>query len=334
MHHRTPGSKGQQGDPHMKTKLTAFLLAALLLLSLGSCGAPAAGSSEEDGVLTIAATTYPIYEFATYVAGGMDGIEIELVVDQQISCLHDYTLTVDDMRTLERADVILINGAGLEAFMEDALATVDVPIIDCSEGIELLPYAGHEDHDHSGGEDESDHYDPHIWMDPNRAIVMMENIARGLAAVDDTYTESDYMSHLMMPSANISKMASNWQARFDALPEEQKYLITFHDGFAYLADAFDLTLLKSIEEEAGSEASAKDITEIVGMVREYGLPVIFVEENGSDATAKAIQRETGVEIGTLSMIMSDGPSYLDAMEQNLQTIYSGLTGEELSADAQ
>ena len=74
-------------------------------------------------------------------------------------------------------------------------------------------------------------------------------------------------------------------------------LITFHDGFQYFAAAYDLPLLASIEEEAGSEASAKEIVEITDLVKEKGIPVIFTEVNGSDATAQAIRRENGLRRG-------------------------------------
>ena len=318
----------------MRNKLPAGLLSGVLLLSLTACGAPTE-NKEDDGALTIAATTYPVYLLADMVIGDLDGLELKLVVDQQISCLHDYTLSVQDMRILEQADVILINGAGFEEFLDDVLETLDTPVIDCSEGVELLPYEGHEDHDHGEAEDDHDHYDPHIWMDPNRAIQMMENIAGGLAEVQEAYSEDDLLNHMRMPAAHIGEAAQEWKEAFDALPGTQRKLITFHDGFGYFADAFDLEILKAIEEEAGSEASAKDIKEIVGLVREYDIPVIFTEENDSDATAKAIQRETGVKIGTLSMLMSgNGLDYLQAMDQNLQTIYDGMTGEEMSTDAE
>ena len=83
-------------------------------------------------------------------------------------------------------------------------------------------------------------------------------------------------------------------------------LITFHDGFQYFAKAFHLPLLASIEEEAGSEASAHEIVEITELVKEHGIPAIFTEVNGSDATARAIARETGCRVAQLNMLM-DGP---------------------------
>ena len=104
--------------------------------------------------------------------------------------------------------------------------------------------------------------------------------------------------------------------------------MTFPDGFQYFAAAFDLELLKSIEEEEGSEASAAEIKEIVALIEEHDIPAIFTEKNGSDATAQAIARETGVAVYPLNMIMSGEGSgiqpYIDAMNANLQTIAQAL----------
>ena len=110
-------------------------------------------------------------------------------------------------------------------------------------------------------------------------------------------------------------------------------LITFHDGFQYFAAAYDLPLLASIEEEAGSEASAKEIVEITDLVKEKGIPVIFTEVNGSDATAQAIHRETGCAVAQLTMVM-DGPddqlvNYSNALLANAKAVIDGFAGEEL-----
>ena len=110
-------------------------------------------------------------------------------------------------------------------------------------------------------------------------------------------------------------------------------LITFHDGFQYFADAYGLTLLAAIEEEAGSEASAHEIVEITQLVREYEIPVIFTEVNGSDATAAAIARETGCQIAQLNMLM-DGPdnsigNYLSGITENAAVIINGFAGKEV-----
>ena len=286
----------------------------MLLLSACSGGNPTS-QGEEDGVLHVLATTYPVYLFTTAVTGEAEGVEVSLLVNQQTSCLHDYTLTVNDMKAIERADVIVMNGVGLEDFMSDALAHADAAIIDCSEGIELLPAQGHEGHDHDT------EYDPHIWMSEENAALMLENIGNGLGEIDPERQE-DYFRN--SSSANDALVCDS--AKLDALAG--KPLITFHDGFQYFAQATGLELLKAIEEEEGSEASAADIKEIVALIETYNIPAIFTEKNGSDATAQAIARETGVAVKQLDLIMSgDGTGiqpYLDAMQKNIDTIAEAL----------
>ena len=114
-------------------------------------------------------------------------------------------------------------------------------------------------------------------------------------------------------------------------------LVTFHDGFRYFAQFLDVPLLASIEEEEGSEASAKEINEITALVKEHDLPVIFTEANGSDATAQAISRETGCAVAQLTMLM-DGPDggtlsddYCGGLMENIRTIVNGFAGEEVLA---
>ena len=311
-------------------KLCLVLAAAVLLLS--ACTIKPGSSSGEEPRLTVLATTYPVYLLASAVTEGVEGIQVERLSTGQVSCLHDYTLSVDDMKKIQRADVIAMNGAGLEEFMEDALAVSDAVVIDCSQGVALLENLEH----HHEGEDHDDHdhghWDPHYWMDPERAGQMVANLQNGLAQADpehaSVYQENGQKAALLL---------STWDSDIrDLLAEEGMPeitgLITFHDGFQYFAQTYGLPLLAAIEEEAGSEASAKEINEITALVKEKGIPVIFTEVNGSDATAKAIARETGCAVAQLSMCM-DGPdgalsNYGDALRGNVAAIINGFAGEE------
>lgn len=294
-------------------RLWALALALALLAGCAPRGA-------EDGKAHILCTTYPVYLLTTAVTQGVDEVEVELLVNQQTSCLHDYTLTVEDMRAIERADVIVMNGAGLEDFMADALAQSDARIIDCSEGIGLLPAL---DHHHHEDENESEHEaDPHYWMDPANAQVMLENIAQGLAPALGVDGET-VQDNCRAAAGHLSEVAEVWQG----IPLDRGF-ITFHDGFQYFAGAFGLGLLKSIEEEEGAEASAKELKEIIELVRDNCIPAIFVEKNGSRRSADVIARETGCKVYELDMVMSgDGQGivpYIQAMEQNLATVKEAL----------
>lgn len=313
-------------------KILSILLAACLLAAAG-CSAPQSG--EEESRLTVVTSTYPVYLFASAVCDGVEGVTVERLNTGETSCLHDYTLSVDDMRMLEKADVVVLNGAGLEDFMSDALATSSAQVIDCSEGVELLENLAHdheegdeEDHDHG-------HYDPHIWMDPNNAVAMVENLCRRLGEIDPDY-EAQYRENM----TGATEQLRSWDSAMrEALAEAEQQgvtisgLITFHDGFQYFAKTYDLPLLAAIEEEAGSEASAKEITEITQLVKEYEIPVIFTEVNGSDATAQAISRETGCQVAQLTMLM-DGPdaelsNYYDGLKNNITAVVNGFAGREV-----
>ena len=100
-------------------------------------------------------------------------------------------------------------------------------------------------------------------------------------------------------------------------------LITFHDGFSYFAESFGLTILKAVEEESGSEASAGELIELIDLVESHGLPAIFTERSGSDAAASILAAETGVKVYSLDMAMS-GDSYFTAMYHNIDTIKEAL----------
>lgn len=298
-------------------RLFVFLICGCLILS--GCSAPQ--TSREDETLHILASTYPIYLFAKTLTEGVDGVEVTQLIDETVSCLHDYTLTVPDMKAIEHADIIILNGADLEVFMEDALAQTDAATIDCSEGIDLLPADGHEHHDH-GDDRHHGHYDPHYWLSQQAAPIMLHNVLQGLIQFDKTNAEA-YQTNFF----SAVKQFPERQPDFSTL--SCPYMITFHDGFRYFTHDNGLTLLKSIEEEEGSTASAADIKEIVALIREYNIPAIFTEKNGSDSTARAIARETGVEIYPLDMLMSgdgqDISAYFEALNANYAIIREALS---------
>ena len=271
-----------------KVRIMAIIMAFLFT-------ACAAAPAAEGGV---AATTAPVAQFAAAITEGTD-VPVHQVITDAVSCLHDYSLSVRQMETVERSDLVLLSGAGLEDFMEDVLAGAET--VDCSAGVVLRPE------------------DPHIWLDPDNACIMAENICTALCA--------QYPAHASMFSENTLVLQARLQELKQWGLQELSGLgcdriITFHDGFGYLADAFSLEILAAVEEESGSEASAADLTEIIGLVEEYGLSCVFTEVNGSDAAASVICAETGAKAYTLDTAM--GSDYFAAMEHNIRTLKEAL----------
>lgn len=298
------------------------LLSTLALLLLLTACAPA--QPVDKPRLTLAATTYPVYLFATAITEGVSGVEVTQVVNQPTSCLHDYTLSVTDMKTLEGADVVALSGGGLEDFLTDALSQTKAQVVDCSQGLAL--HAADEHEEAHAGHDHGEEGDPHIWMDPTSAVHMLGNLSEALKGLDPDHADV-YEANYQTVKAAVEENYRTNLAKLTGLLGRN--LITFHDGFHYFADAFHLTILKAIEEEEGAETSAREIVEVVALVEEYRIPAIFTEVNGSDATARAIARETEVQVRPLSMIMSGKGSgiapYLDAMTANVDTILEAMS---------
>ncbi len=285
-------------------KKLLFLFALLLVLS--ACGA-------QSDTAEIAATTLPVYEFTARLCEGTE-LRVTRLVTESVSCLHDYSLNVRQVRAAEAADLIVTNGAGLEEFMHDLLHERN--IIDASEGIELFECTEHHDHGHAHVHEA----DSHIWLSPENAALMARNICAGLSAQHPAQREI-FEANLETLLSDIDAVRVYGQTQLSALSCRE--IVTFHDGFAYLARSFDLHILEAVEEESGSEASATELKQLITLVRAHDLPAIFTETNGADSAASIIASETGVTVYTLDMAMS-GESWFDAMYHNIDTLKEAL----------
>ena len=281
-----------------------FPLLCLIIILLAGCA--------EKSKAQIVATTLPVYEFTAYICEGT-GIIVDRLIAENVSCLHDYTLQVKQTKKIEAADLIVVSGAGLEDFLSDILSDEKDKII--ATGIENEVCHEHDqDHEH--------HHetDPHLWLSGSHAIEMCENIYNGLVEHypqhEDTFAKNKLLLIQKIDEFNdYAKKALNDITNRD--------IITFHDGFHYLASEYNLNIIKAIEEESGSEASAKELTEIILLIKKHNIKAIFVEANGSASAASIIARECNIPIYTLDMAMS-GDSWFEAMRKNIDTLKEAL----------
>ena len=284
------------------------IIAVLTLLLLFGC-------TPQEKPAQVAATTLPVYEFTSRLCSGTS-ITVTRLVTENVSCLHDYSLNVRQVRAAEAAELIVISGAGLEDFMEDLLCGKET--VDSSHGIDLLSCTHEHDHDHEHTHQHE--ADAHIWLSPENAKIMARNIFTGLC--------EKYPDHAEAFSANLRSLLADLDALQQYGSEQLsslscRELITFHDGFSYLADAYHLHILQAMEEESGSEASATELKHLIIEVQEHNLPAIFAEVNGSVSAAGIISAETGAKVFHLDMAMA-GDSYFDAMYHNINTLKEAL----------
>lgn len=287
-------------------KKRIFLPALLLAALLCSCAGNANTKPAQSGIVC---TTQQLAGLTARLLTGTAAAEtapVASVVSEPVSCLHDYTLSVRQMQLLEGAAVVIESGLGLEDFMDNALRATSCPRITASAGVAALP-----------SDESPDEPDPHIWLAPANCAQMARNIAEGLAAV---YPD------------DAARLRENAEAYAREMDELQAYgeqtlaslscrkLVTFHDGFSYFAEAFDLEIAAAMEVEAGSEPSAKELEAVVAVVRENAIPAVFSETNGTQDAAELVARETGAGVFVLDMGLSDP----DAIRKNIDTVKEAL----------
>ena len=278
-----------------KTALIVLLLAWTMLL-FGGCTAQSAG--QQVNILT---TFYPMYIFTLNIADGIDGVSVQNMADQSVGCLHDYQLQTRDMVALEEADALVINGGGMEQFMDKVISLrSDLPVIAASEGIEMLPLSGHE-HEHAHEEELCDEFNAHVWLDPQLAVRQIENIAEGLCAADPAHADA-YRANAAAYALRIEALYQDMKAQL--APVSGMKIVTFHEAFPYFARAFGIEIAGVIEHEQGEEPGTREIAETCDLVKALGVKALFVEPQYPQKAAETIARETGAGLYRLDPVVS------------------------------
>ncbi|MFH0909025.1 MAG: metal ABC transporter substrate-binding protein [bacterium] len=247
---------------------------------------------------------YPLYIATLNIAGDVPGVAVENLTGPQTGCLHDYQATPADLVRIAKAGAFIINGAGTESFLDKVMNPAR--IIDASAGIPLLDG------------------NPHVWLNPAHAIRQVRNIEAALAARDPDHA-ADYHRNADAYAAKLETLNTIMHERLDTLPNRD--IITFHEAFPYLADAFGLRIIAVIEREPGSEPGARELADIIDTVHRTGVQALFVEPQYPSASAETVARETGAKVYNLDPAVT-GPmekdAYVRIMEQNMQTLEKAL----------
>lgn len=306
----------------MKQILSALLCAAVCLTGFSGCGTPAKESSR----LKLLASFYPIAIMALNITDGVEGVAVESMAQQQTGCLHDFQMTTADMKKAETADAFLINGAGMEGFLDKISDQLpELPVIDSSTGIPLI--ASGEDHHHDGGEghdhDQED-YNPHLWVSITNCMEQVRNLSEGIIALDPEH-EAEYRENTETYLEKLSALRDKMHSALDHV--KNKDIITFHEAFPYFAEEFGLHIAAVINREPDSQPSAKELADTIRLVRETGVKALFVEPLYPETSADIIAAETGAQVYVLDPAVSgewDKNAYLTAMESNLQVLEQAL----------
>ncbi len=298
-----------------KMKKRVILPIGLIILSLwlmAGC-TPKLEDNNQSKELTIVTSFYPIYLHVINITQGIPGIKVVNMTQPQTGCLHDYQLTPNDLKILDQADIFVINGGGMENFIDKAVAQIPtLEIVDASSEIEFI-------HDH--------HINPHVWVSVSGAISQVSEIAKQLSGLDQAHEEA-YHKNAKVYIEKLELLSQEMHDVLDHVPH--KNIVTFHEAFPYFAKEFGLNIVGTIVDEPGSEPSAKDLEAIIENIKKHQVKAVFAEPQYESKSADVIAKEAKVKLYTLDPVVtgqaneSQKDQYLIVMRENLETLKEAL----------
>ncbi len=310
-----------------------IICSCIVLLLSGCTNTTKIKDNVKDESLNIVTSFYPMYIATANIIDGVEDVTLECLASPEVGCLHDYQLTVKDMMTLEDADVFVINGGGMESFLDKAISAYPkMKIVNASEEILESNLLEHEHEENDEHEDEHEHghehnhgdENPHVWVSIDLHIQQIEKITQELIKIDNKNKEK-YENNSNQYIAELKKLSEKMHNELDNLPN--KDIITFHEAFEYFAKEFGLNVLAVIEREPGTSPSARDVANIIDIVREYNVNAVFVEPQYSKTAANTISNETDTKVYELDPATSgtfEKNAYIQIMEKNLEVLKEAL----------
>lgn len=314
-----------------KAGVVALLMAGIVLVSAVITfftGVSHRGSEER---LRVVASFYPVYIAALNVTDGVQGIQLESLAGPQTGCLHDYQLSPDNLIALEGADVLLISGAGAEAFLDDTLSALPaLPVVDLSQGVDLLASDAAHGHDHDHGGEEEVLYNEHIWTSPQRYAQQVRNLCDGLCRLDPEYASAyqanteEYLSRIDEVSAQLKETAA-------LLPDTD--CVIFHESLAYLAQDLGLHVAAVIPIGEDQPVSASQLAQAEQAIRaDRPLWLLYDAQyplDDYDYLGQKARVSQKLTLDTAVQGETDKNAWLDAMQDNLQQLQTaaGTEGE-------
>ena len=289
---------------------------AFLPLVLSLFAAPALGAE-----INAVASFSILGDMVSRVGG--DRVAVTTIVGPNADT-HVYEPKPSDAASVAGADIFFINGLGFEGWMDRFVESTGYTgqLVIASEGVAT----------HEMDEDGEEVTDPHAWQSLTNGVLYIENIAKGLCAVDaagcDTYTKN-----ATAYAAELTALDATVREELEAVPTERRKVITTHDAFGYFAEAYGVTFLAPEGISTDAEPSAADVAKLIIQIRSEGVHALFVENMSDPRLVQQIADETGVKLGgelyADALSPPDGPAatYLDMFRHNVDLLIPAMEGK-------
>ncbi|MDD5679635.1 MAG: metal ABC transporter substrate-binding protein [Candidatus Omnitrophica bacterium] len=297
----------------MKNVKCLFFLIIVMLAASSFIVMPGELMASNPKSVKVVASFYPMYIMTINVCKDVPGVTVTNLTPPMSGCLHDYSITANDMKKLVGANVFIANGAGMESFLNKILEQYPaIKIATLAYGIPLIKGEGNE------GDN------PHVWVSISDSIRQVKNLGKAMEMFDPEHKDL-YRKNTDAYVTKLEALRSRMQS--ELAPFKGKKIITFHEAFPYFAREFGLEIAAVVEREPGSEPSARELAETVDLIKNNGIKSLFSEPQYPVTAADTIARETGVTVYVLDPAVTgpdDPDAYLNIMKKNLIVLKKAL----------
>jgi len=230
-------------------------------------------------------TTFPIYQITRSMSQGSGNLEIDLMIPAGLGCPHDYIMTPQDMQKIAKADMLVMNGLGLEDFLDAAVKKINpnITVLATSKDIEGIIYEKGHLHERTPN--------PHLFVSPHMRAKIAANIAASLAQLDPANTEI-YLKNADTYTLRMTVWADAFAAAGRAF--KNKRIVTQHNVFHYLARDMGLEIVTVVQAHPGQSPSAARMLKVIEQIKKTNACAIFTEPQYSDRIARTLAKETGI----------------------------------------
>lgn len=294
-------------DKGLKILITIIALMIIGLFILGLTGK----KSEENNKKRILTSFYPIYVMTLNITDGVENVETSNMAENFFGCIHDYTLTTDDLKKVEDSNIFIQSGNGLEPFTEKVIqGNKNIQIISCANNIEDLI------------ENDEGEQNAHTWLSIKNYKEEVKEIAEQLSK-NDIKNEKKYQANLKKYISKLDELELQYKDLKSKIIKNNQKAICLDESLEYILkeNGIEETTIETDHEQ--SSLSAEQVKEIIEKMKNEKINSIFIAKNNNTKTAELLKKETGAKIYKLNSGMSgkaDKDDYLNIMKENFEVL--------------
>lgn len=301
------------------------VLTRIIVVVLTLCLAGSGNEARAENKVKVIASFSILGDISKNVGGNR--VEVTTLVGPNGDA-HVYEPTPADARAVSQADLVIVNGLGLEGWMDRLIKTSGYKgrVVVASQGVKPLEL---QDEEHEPGAKHESKIDPHAWQNLANGQIYAENIAKALGSVDSEGAPI-YKANADAYKAKLGKLDKWVKAEFSGIPKQKRRIITSHDAFGYLGAAYGITIFSPMGVSTESEPSAGGVAKLIKQIRQEKITAVFIENVSDPRLVEQIVKESGVTLGgelysdALSKPEGPAPTYIDMFMNNVPKIVAAM----------